>query len=47
MEESIQTIPRYISKCDVSRQITAVDGHYMLDIVVRKRVEFIIYLTRE
>ena len=31
-----------ISKCDVSQQITTVDGRYMLDIVVGKHVEFII-----
>jgi len=31
-----------ISKCDVSQQITVVDGRYMLDIVVGERVEFII-----
>ena len=31
-----------LSKCDVSQQITAVDGRYMLDIVVGERVEFII-----
>jgi len=31
-----------VSKCDVSQQITAVDGRYMLDIVVGERVEFII-----
>ena len=32
----------HISKCDVSQQITVVDGRYMLDIVVGERVEFII-----
>jgi len=31
-----------VSKCDVSQQITVVDGRYMLDIVVGERVEFII-----
>ena len=33
---------KYVSKCDVSQQITVVDGRYMLDIVVGERVEFII-----
>ena len=40
---SVKVMLAKISKCDVSQQITAVDGRYMLDIlVVGKRVEFII-----